>query len=92
MKRLGPLVLAAFKARILNTHPALLPKFGGPGMYGPRSSASTYERCKRPPEREDWRHTSSRAQHSVVRFGTRPGRLATTLWRSITAASAGSRR
>jgi phosphoribosylglycinamide formyltransferase-1 len=34
MKRLGPLVLAAFKARILNTHPALLPKFGGPGMYG----------------------------------------------------------
>ncbi len=36
MKRLGPLVLAAFKARILNTHPALLPKFGGPGMYGDR--------------------------------------------------------
>ena len=34
LKRLGPLVLAAFKARILNTHPALLPKFGGPGMYG----------------------------------------------------------
>jgi phosphoribosylglycinamide formyltransferase-1 len=36
MKRLGPLVLAAFKGRILNTHPALLPKFGGPGMYGDR--------------------------------------------------------
>ena len=36
MKRLGPLVLAAFKARILNTHPSLLPKFGGPGMYGDR--------------------------------------------------------
>jgi phosphoribosylglycinamide formyltransferase-1 len=34
MKRLGPLVLGAFAGRILNTHPALLPKFGGEGMYG----------------------------------------------------------
>jgi len=36
MKQVGPLVLAAFKGRILNTHPALLPKFGGKGMYGDR--------------------------------------------------------
>jgi phosphoribosylglycinamide formyltransferase 1 len=36
MKRLGPLVLSAFGGRILNTHPALLPRFGGPGMYGDR--------------------------------------------------------
>jgi phosphoribosylglycinamide formyltransferase-1 len=36
MKQLGPLVLAAFKGRILNTHPALLPKYGGKGMYGDR--------------------------------------------------------
>jgi phosphoribosylglycinamide formyltransferase 1 len=34
MKRLGPRVLAAYRGRILNTHPALLPKFGGRGMYG----------------------------------------------------------
>jgi phosphoribosylglycinamide formyltransferase-1 len=34
MKKLGPRVLAAFAGRILNTHPALLPKFGGEGMYG----------------------------------------------------------
>lgn len=34
MKKLGPAVLAAYKGRILNTHPALLPKFGGQGMYG----------------------------------------------------------
>jgi len=34
MKRIGPLVLEAFGGRILNTHPALLPKFGGKGMYG----------------------------------------------------------
>ena len=34
MKRIGPRVLEAFRGRILNTHPALLPKFGGKGMYG----------------------------------------------------------
>jgi phosphoribosylglycinamide formyltransferase 1 len=36
MKKLGPLVLSAFERRILNTHPSLLPRFGGPGMYGDR--------------------------------------------------------
>jgi len=36
MKKIGPLVLAAYEGRILNTHPALLPRFGGPGMYGDR--------------------------------------------------------
>jgi phosphoribosylglycinamide formyltransferase-1 len=36
MKRLGPLTLAAFAGRIMNTHPALLPEFGGQGMYGLR--------------------------------------------------------
>lgn len=34
LKMIGPAVLAAFEGRIINTHPALLPKFGGPGMYG----------------------------------------------------------
>ncbi|TMC19916.1 MAG: phosphoribosylglycinamide formyltransferase [Chloroflexi bacterium] len=34
MKKLGPQTLAAYKHRILNIHPALLPKFGGQGMYG----------------------------------------------------------
>ena len=34
MKRLGPSTLAAFAGRILNPHPALLPQFGGQGMYG----------------------------------------------------------
>ena len=34
MKRLGPGVLAKFGGRVLNTHPALLPGFGGQGMYG----------------------------------------------------------
>ena len=36
MKRLGPKVLAAYRNRILNIHPALLPSFGGSGMYGLR--------------------------------------------------------
>ena len=36
MKRMGPLVLSRFRGRLLNTHPALLPKLGGQGMYGDR--------------------------------------------------------
>lgn len=36
MKKLGANVVAAYAGRILNTHPALLPKFGGLGMYGTR--------------------------------------------------------
>lgn len=34
MKKVGPKVLNHFKNRVLNIHPALLPKFGGKGMYG----------------------------------------------------------
>ncbi|MBK1881978.1 phosphoribosylglycinamide formyltransferase [Luteolibacter pohnpeiensis] len=34
MKHLGPRVIARYRNRILNIHPALLPKFGGQGMYG----------------------------------------------------------
>lgn len=34
MKKLGPRTLAAYAGRIINVHPALLPKFGGRGMYG----------------------------------------------------------
>ncbi|MGA2141074.1 MAG: phosphoribosylglycinamide formyltransferase [Brevinematales bacterium] len=34
MKKLGPKVLSQFHNKILNIHPALLPKYGGKGMYG----------------------------------------------------------
>jgi phosphoribosylglycinamide formyltransferase-1 len=34
LKKLGPRTLSRFAGRILNIHPALLPKFGGKGMYG----------------------------------------------------------
>jgi phosphoribosylglycinamide formyltransferase-1 len=40
MKKLGPRTLAHFRGRIINTHPALLPKFGGLGMYGARVHAA----------------------------------------------------
>ncbi|MFN0274706.1 MAG: phosphoribosylglycinamide formyltransferase [Chitinophagales bacterium] len=34
LKLLDPLLVKAFRHRILNIHPALLPKYGGRGMYG----------------------------------------------------------
>lgn len=34
MKKLGPMVLKEYKNKILNIHPALLPKHGGKGMHG----------------------------------------------------------
>jgi len=36
MKKLGPDTLQAYRGRILNIHPALLPRFGGKDMYGKR--------------------------------------------------------
>ncbi len=34
LKMVPPAVIAEYRGRILNIHPALLPKFGGAGMYG----------------------------------------------------------
>ena len=34
MKELGPQTIARFRNRIVNVHPALLPKFGGRGFFG----------------------------------------------------------
>lgn len=36
LRKLGPKTLKAYEGHILNIHPALLPKFGGQGMYGRR--------------------------------------------------------
>ncbi len=36
MKKIGPSVLRTFHNRVINSHPALLPKYGGKGMYGDR--------------------------------------------------------
>jgi len=34
LKKIPPEVISAFPDRIINVHPALLPSFGGKGMYG----------------------------------------------------------
>ncbi|MCD4669723.1 MAG: phosphoribosylglycinamide formyltransferase [Actinomycetia bacterium] len=34
VKKLGSEIIKVFENRIINTHPALLPKYGGKGMYG----------------------------------------------------------
>jgi len=36
MRLVSPDVTVGYRGRMLNVHPALLPDFGGPGMYGPR--------------------------------------------------------
>lgn len=36
LKLIPPQVVARFRQRTINIHPALLPAFGGPGMYGRR--------------------------------------------------------
>ena len=40
MRPIGRMVLEEYRDRILNIHPALLPKFGGKGMYGLRVHAA----------------------------------------------------
>jgi phosphoribosylglycinamide formyltransferase 1 len=41
---LGPAVIEAYRGRIINVHPALIPSFCGPGMYGirPHEAALAY--------------------------------------------------
>ncbi len=40
LKLVPAAVVAAFRGRIVNIHPALLPRHGGPGMYGRRVHAA----------------------------------------------------
>lgn len=40
MRRLASKMLKAYTGRIINTHPALLPAYGGQGMYGDRVHAA----------------------------------------------------
>ncbi|MGH7556181.1 MAG: bifunctional phosphoribosylaminoimidazolecarboxamide formyltransferase/IMP cyclohydrolase [Gemmatimonadota bacterium] len=43
LRKLPAEVVGAYPGRILNIHPALLPRFGGPGMYGERVHRAVLE-------------------------------------------------
>jgi formyltetrahydrofolate-dependent phosphoribosylglycinamide formyltransferase len=43
LKLVPAAVIAAYRDRIINIHPALLPAFGGPGMYGERVHRAVLE-------------------------------------------------
>ena len=43
LKRIPPLVIREYASRIINIHPALLPAFGGEGMYGARVHEAVIE-------------------------------------------------
>jgi phosphoribosylglycinamide formyltransferase-1 len=43
LRILSPAFVARFRGRVLNTHPALLPAFGGAGMYGERVHRAVLE-------------------------------------------------
>ena len=43
MKKIGEHTIKAFEGRILNIHPALLPKYGGQGMYGNKVHSAVLE-------------------------------------------------
>ena len=47
MKRIGPRLLTRFRGCVLNTHPALLPQYGGQGMYGDRVHKAVLEAGER---------------------------------------------
>lgn len=44
---IGPLVLEKFSGRIVNSHPSLLPRYGGKGMYGHRVHAAVLAGCEK---------------------------------------------
>lgn len=43
MWKIGPHLLTHYPQRVLNTHPSLLPKYGGKGMYGSRVHQAVLE-------------------------------------------------
>jgi formyltetrahydrofolate-dependent phosphoribosylglycinamide formyltransferase len=43
LKLVPPAVVRRYRGRLLNVHPALLPAFGGPGMYGARVHRAVLE-------------------------------------------------
>lgn len=83
LKRVPGAVVGAFAGRMLNVHPALLPAFGGPGMYGHRvheavlASGARLSGVTVHLVDEQYDHGAILAQWPVpVRAGDTPARLA----------------
>ena len=89
LRKLGPATLEAFAGRTLNIHPALLPSYGGHGMYG----RHVHEAVVAAGEREtgatvhlvddEYDHGAVVAQ---VRLPIAPGETADSVERKVTAA------
>ena len=72
MNKISDVILQAFPGKIVNIHPALLPKYGGKGMYGmhvPRE----YRMLFRYPYRKDQGSHSACPNQPVHRLGTIQG-------------------
>ena len=92
LRKLGPATLQAYAGRILNIHPALLPSYGGQGMYGRR----VHEAVVAAGEREtgatvhlvddEYDHGAVIAQ---VRLPIAPGESAESVERRVMAAEPG---
>jgi len=73
MKKLGPFVLGTFQGRILNTHPALLPRFGGRGMFMRVNSKCAHQvRPPLSPWRVEWRGPESRRNRGRPNVSSAP--------------------
>jgi phosphoribosylglycinamide formyltransferase-1 len=92
LRKLGPKTLAVFEGRILNIHPALLPKHGGHGMYGRRvheAVAAAGDRVSGPSVHivdGEYDHGAVIAQRFVLLSA---GEDAESIERKVTAAEAG---
>ena len=47
LRKIDPLLIQAYLDRIVNIHPSLLPKYGGPGMYGMHVHNAVFENKER---------------------------------------------
>lgn len=81
--KLAPNIVRTYKNKILNIHPALLPEFGGPGMYGIRvhetvlKSGQKYSGCTVHLVDEEFDHGPIVLQKRVpVEAGDTPVKLA----------------
>ncbi len=89
LRKLGPRTLGAFRGRILNVHPALLPRYGGQGFYGRRvhdaviAARETHSGVTIHLVDEEYDHGAIVAQHQIP---IDPIDDAETLERKITAA------